>query len=445
MSKTNKKEETTQEKVMTRYDRKMEERKKQAEKDKRDNLVSKIVAFAVAVVLIGAIVISIGISVNNKRKAISGVFMKVGDHEVTTLEYDYYYNIMYSNYMNTYSSLLPYMGLDVTQDLDAQAYDENRTWGDIFDEMAVEQIRETKALADDAKAAGFVHENADEEYQQYLEGFKIQAEASGVTLSDYYKNSFGTYATEARIEPFIRETLYVSAYTQKLMEDNKPTDEEIASRYDGNKDSYDTVTYGLYTFSADVTSESTDEEITQAMADAKAKAEEMKEARLAGEDFQTLCDQYDAESAEASGEETAEDAADTEESATNKNIIEDATFNAIPSSYSDWLYDEARKANDIEVIENETSHKYYVVEFVERVKPDTTSDRISSEIATERVNDYKAALAEKYTIVDVAGELSYLTKPVSTEESSAEGTELDEAVEGEEITDSAESAENSAE
>ena len=86
MSKTNKTEEPKQEKVMTKYDRKMQERKKQAEKDKRDNLISKLTAIAVAVVLIAAIVISIGISVSNKHKAVSGVAVQVGDHDITALE-----------------------------------------------------------------------------------------------------------------------------------------------------------------------------------------------------------------------------------------------------------------------------------------------------------------------------------------------------------------------
>ncbi len=436
MSKTNKKEEPKQEKVMTRYDRKMEERRKQAEKDKRDNLISKIVAIAVAVVLIGSIVISVGISVNNKRKAISGVFMKVGEHKVTALEYDYYYNIMLTNYMNTYSAFLPYMGLDTTKDFDTQAYDENRTWGDIFDEMAVEQIRETKALADDAKAAGFVHENADEEYKEYLEGFQSQAKTAGVALSEYYKSCFGDYATEARIEPFIKETLYVGAYTQKLLEDNKPSEEEISARYEENKNNYDSVSYGLYTFSADVTDESTEEEITAAMEDIKAKAEEMKTARLAGEDFQALCDKYDAQN--QASEEEAADEEDTEEAAANKNIIEDASYNAISSSYADWMFDEARQANDIEIVEDESGHKYYVVEFMEREKPDTTSDRISNEIASERVNEYKEALVEKYAIEDVAGELVYLTKPETTEEDGAESEETAEN----ETAESEETAEN---
>lgn len=368
MSKTNKTEEPKQEKVMTKYDRKMQERKKQAEKDKRDNLISKLTAIAVAVVLIGAIVISIGISVSNKHKAVSGVAVQVGDHDITALEYDYYYNVTVANYLNTYSAFLPYMGLDTTKDYDEQPYDETKSWGDVFDEMTVRQIQETKALVDDAKAAGFANEAENEEYESVLSGFSTQAEQAGITLADFYKASFGNYATQDRIEPFIKENLLASAYYNKLLEDNKPTEEEISARYTENTKNYDQVTYELYTFSTEITEESSEKEITVAMEEAKAKAEEKKAALLAG----------------GSDED--------------RELVENAGYNSISVVYSDWLFDEARQANEVEAFEDESNHRYYVVEFIGRVKPETADAQISGEIASERVNAYKATLLEKYAI-----------------------------------------------
>jgi len=404
MSKTNKNEEVKTDKVMTKYDRKMQERKEKAEKEKKENAVSKLISTVVTIVLIAAVVIAIVVTVNNQKKAVSGVFMTVGEHEISNVEYDYYYNIMVTDYLNTYASFLPYMGYDSTVDPDLQAYDENRTWGDIYDQIAVEQIKETKAMVDDAKATGFVYETEDEDYKTFLEGFKAQAEAAGITVADYYKQSFGAYATQERLEPYIRETLFVGAYATKLMEDNAPTDEEITARYEANKNNYDTITYGLYTFSADIAEEATEDEIATAMEDAKAKANEMKEACLAGEDFQTLCNEYDAQK---------DDASDVAAGALgeNKNIIEGATYSLISSLYADWMYDNARVADEVEVFEDETNHRYYVVKFVEKVVEEDTNAQISNEISGERVNEYKAALVEKYEVTDVAGELKYLTLP----------------------------------
>ena len=223
-----------------------------------------------------------------------------------------------------------------------------------------------------------------------------------MSLTNYYRTYFGEYATQERVEPFVKETLLAGAYEAKLMEDNKPAEEEITTRYEENKNQYDTVSYGLYTFFTDVTGESSEDEIKTAMEAAEAKANEMKEARLAGEDFQALCNQYDG-------------AASEENSEANSNITEGASYASVSTIYADWLYDDARTANDIEVFVDDTYHCYYVVEFIEKAYKEDTNDVISTEISTERVNEYKATLVEKYEVVDVAGELKYLTLPVTEE------------------------------
>ena len=416
MSKTNKTEEPKQEKFMTKYDRKMEARKLKEQKDKRDNLISIIVGIAVAVVFIGAIVLSVGIGAYNKYKVLSKTYVKIGEHEVAKVEYDFYYNTMLTNYMNSFSMYLPYMGLDTTQDFALQQYDENRTWQDLFDEMAIDQITENKALADDAKAAGFVYDTQEDDWRTFQEGIKVQADNAGVTVAEYYKAAFGSYATEERLEPFVKELYLASAYTSKLLEDNKPSEEEIKTRYEDNKQDYDHVDYYMYTFIADVTSESTEEEIEAAMEEVRQKADTMKEERLAGEEFQALCDKYDEKDIEDS--ESEEDVAST-------NLVENATYNSLYSYFADWLYDEARKEGDIDTFENEATNRVYVVEFVKRTRDDNTDDTISYQIASERVSAYTEELKAKYEITDVAGELVYLTKPVNVEENSEEESQTE--------------------
>ena len=416
MSKTNKTEEPKQEKFMTKYDRKMEARKLREQKDKRDNLISIIVGIAVAVVFIGAIVLSVGIGAYNKYKVLSKTYVKIGEHEITKVEYDFYYNTMLTNYLNSFSMYLPYMGFDTTQDFALQQYDENRTWQDLFDEMAIDQITENKALADDAKAAGFVYDTQEDDLRSFKEGIKVQADNAGVTVAEYYKASFGSYATEERIEPFVKELYLASAYTDKLFEDNKPSEEEIKTRYEDNKQDYDRVDYYMYTFIADVTSESTEEEIEAAMEEVRQKADTMKEERLAGEDFQTLCDKYDEKSSEDS---------DSEEDVASTNLFENASYNSLYSVFADWLYDEGRKEGDIDTFENEATNRVYVVEFVKRTRDENTDDTISYQIASERVSAYTEELKAKYEITDVAGDLVYLTKPVKVEENSEEESQME--------------------
>lgn len=398
MSKTNKNEELKTDKVMTKYDRKMQERKEREAKEKKQDIISKWGTAIVVIILVVAVAVSIIFTVNSRKQAVEGTFMMVGEHKVTNVEYDYYYNIMLTNYLTNYSSFLPYMGYDTSVDPDLQSYDDSRTWGDFFDQIAVEQIKETKAMVDDGKAAGFVYETEDADYKTFVEGFQVQADANGLTLTDYYKQSFGEYATPARLEPFIRETLYVGAYANKLMEDYAPSDDEIAAKYEENKNNYDKITYKLYTFSADD---------TVTMEDAEAKANEMKDAVVAGEDFQALCNKYDEETPDNAAAITAEAALGE-----NKNTIEAANYALVNTLYADWLYDDARTTNEVEVFEDETNSRYYVVQFVEKiVDMETTNLTISNEIASELVIEYKAGLVANYEVKDVAGELRYLALP----------------------------------
>ena len=440
MSKNKQTEEPIEKKVVTRYDRKMQEREQRAKKEKRENVISKVIAIAVAVVLVAVIAVSIGISVNNRSKALSKTYVKIGDHELTGLEYDFYFNNMVTSYLTTYSAFLPYMGLDTSKDYADQAYDDTMTWKDAFDQMTVEQIRQSKALADDAAATGFVYETEEEDYASFQEGFKSRADQAGVSVADYYKKMFGDYATEAKIEPFVKETLLVSAYSNKLMEDNKPTDAEIRETYTSDKKSYDKVDYMLYTFAADVTEDTSDEDAAKAMEALAERAQIMTNACRTGEDFQTLADQYDAEKAETA--DTTEDA-DTEDTASS-NLIEQASYSAVSSVYADWLFDESRAEGDTEYFEDADNHKYYVIQFVGRQMDENAFSTISDQLASQKVNDYTQKLMQNYPVTDVAGELVYLTLPEETDESTDQAAQ-DQTGDGTEVSSVEESTENTTE
>ena len=94
MSKKKKETENT-EKVMTKYDRKMERRRKEQEKEARAKKRMKIAGIVVVVCLAAVIIGSLGTSLYKRYSTFHGTFVKVGDHELTKLEYDYYYIILY--------------------------------------------------------------------------------------------------------------------------------------------------------------------------------------------------------------------------------------------------------------------------------------------------------------------------------------------------------------
>ncbi|GFI15435.1 MAG: peptidyl-prolyl cis-trans isomerase [Lachnospiraceae bacterium] len=400
MAKKNTPEVKNEQKVVTKYDRKMEARKQQKIKDARQEKITKTLAAAVVILLAASIIISAGISIISKSSALKGTYIKIGDKELTKLEYDYFYNSAVNNYLAAYSSILPYMGLDTSTDFAKQQYTDQLTWKDMFDEMTVEQIKQTKAMADDAVKNGFEYDVV-ADYESFNTNLEASASSAGISVGAYYKQYFGKYATVSNMEPFIKENLLAGAYYEKLLTDNAPSQEEIKAYYEENKQSYDKVDYRSFTFTADLDAEADEDAVNKAMDELKAKAEAMMKARRDGEDFETLC-----------LENASEDAKANYEDAENEySLSEGRTYAGIPSVMAQWLYEDGRKEGDITVLADEAGHQYYVVEFISKYYDEADDANISSTMASQRVTEYAAALVENYEVTDVKGDLKYLTVP----------------------------------
>ncbi|MGL5435141.1 MAG: hypothetical protein ACRDBO_07040 [Lachnospiraceae bacterium] len=402
--KNQKQDEELQKKPATRYDQKMERRKIEAEKNAKNEKAFNLACIAACVVVVAAIAVGVTTSVINKNKAINDTYIKVGDHEITRLEYEYYFQSSSNNYINTYGSFLSYMGLDVNKDYADQPYSDTMSWKDAFDEMAVAQLTQTKAMADDARANGYTADTS-AEYDSFVSSMEQAAQANNVSAKRYYKASFGQYATKAGVEPFIKESLLTEAYYNYLLEQKAPTAEDVDIYYAENKNNYDTVSYRIYAFDAELAEGATEEQIAEAMQQNKAKAEEMKTRREAGADFRELCLEYSDAAQKATYENTETDA----------SMTENASYSATPTAYQEWLFDESRLSGDITVAADEASNRYYVVEFASRTQSETYEETISSTLASERVSEYITALTETYVVTDLSGELVYLTVQEETE------------------------------
>lgn len=483
MSKEKQTEEQS-DKVVTRYDRKMEKRKKEEEKERRSWKRFKIVSIVILAAVAVSIVFSIGTSFYNRYTVLNQTYFQVGDHDITRLEYNYYFNNVYSNYLSMYGSYVSMMGLDTTVDLDEQTYpgNENMTWKDYFDQSAVEQIQQIKAMADEARENGFEYDSS-EDMASYETEIAAQAESASVSESEYYALMYGDYATPSRIETFVEENLLASAYYNHLVEENQPADDEITAYYEENKNSYDTVTYRSFYFEVDTsageetgseestaaetttaaeettveettldtaeetaeetTAEETtaaeeetetetaseeetgmtDEEIAAAMDELKVQADEMAARLEAGEDFEDLCVEYASEDQKENygGEEDG-------------SLTEEGSYFGAPSVAADWLFDESRQEGDITVLESESLNRYYVVQFISRQNDEeTTNESIGNLLASQVVSEYVTEIAQEYTVTDVAGDLHYLTVP----EESTEAAETETATETDETAETA--------
>lgn len=353
-------------KVMTSYDRKQQRKREKealAKKEARTNTIISVAVVLVIVAFFAYFPISTSI-------ATTSTYAQVGESKVTQVEFDYYYNFSYMTFVNQNSYLLSYIGLDVTKDLDEQLYGEYMTWDDYFQQAAMTNLLQTKALVAEAKANGFEHDTT-AEVEAHLAAFEETAKNEGMTLKDYMTSSYGKYATVKRITPILEESYYANAYYENVYAGLDISDEEIDMYYESNVKSYDSVDFKLITVEADIpegestvdeegnatVADPTEEQIAEAMAVAKEKA-----------DKQLLF-------VEADGE-----------------VYENVKLANASYYYAEWLFDEERKAGDTTVIENMASHCYYVLSFTDRYLDDTKS--VTARIIMTTADNSEAIKAE---------------------------------------------------
>lgn len=398
MAKNNAPEVKEEQKVLTKYDRKMAARKEKEIMDKKSEKKFKVLSGISIFVVVLFIVAAIATPIYLKQKNMKDIYVVVGDREVSGLEYDYYYNAVVNSFLTSYGSYLPYLGLDTSVDYSEQAFSESMTWEDEFNRMAVEQMRQIFALSADAKKNGFEYD-VEPQFQEHQERMKEAASASEVSLSEYYKTSFGENATVSNMEPIIKEGIMVSAYQDSMIQKNLPSDEEVSAYYNENISDYDHVDYRSFVFTASATATSSEEEVENAMNELKTSADAFVSERAGGADFEELCIKYASENAKANYENET-----TEYSLSTQKYKSD-----VPSDIAEWLFDSARKEGDITVIKSATYNQYYVVEFSKRYKAEDADENISNYLSSVIVSEQIAALTEEFPINDIHGNFKYLT------------------------------------
>ena len=421
--------EQTEQKVMTKYDRKVQKRKEEKEKEKKEERISTAIGIVVLVALV-CLVASFPI---RTYLATHETYVVVNGEAVNKVEFDYQYNLTKNNYITQYGSYLTYFGLDTSKDLSTQMYSDTLTWQDYFEQNAVESLKQNKALMAEAKAAGFTYDTTDE-YNTFKETIKTSAASAGISEKEYVRSIYGSYATMGRIEEYVKNDMVMNAYYQKLQEDNAPSDDEIQSYYEENKATYDSVDYRLTTIEADLPNEPT--ELADPVEETAADTTGTTDGTAATDSTQdTAYQPSDAEIAKAM--EDAKVLADDAEQTVAKDgeAHENEKKSSVNYLISDWLFDDARKAGDTTVITNDNSHCYYAVAFEKRYLDETpsadvrviipTEDKTGEEILEEWKNgaateDSFAELCKKYTqdtsAVENGGLFEQVTKTGMTEE-----------------------------
>lgn len=372
------------EKVMTKYDLKQQKRKEAEEKAKKEALKGKLIG---AVLILALVAFVLFFPIRNYMN-LNTAYITVGEEKINRVEFDYNYALAKTTFLNSSEgSYLSMFGFDVTT-IDSEMYSDTMTFGDYFEQLAVQNIVDTKALKAAADAEGFTY-NTDLEYDLFVADLTAQATANSMTVEAFVKASYGEYATLDRLENIIRETMTTAAFYESKAESMMPTDDEILAYYESDKANYDSVDYHMTIVEAELPTtnpdgsvpvdeegneveyEPTEEEIATAMAAAKEKAEEaVKTVAAEGEEYINVQEVY------------------------------------INGLVSDWMFDEVRKPGDTYVAQDDTYHRYLVVSFDGRYRDDapTADMRIitSSTVPSQTILDaWKSGSATEESFIDL--------------------------------------------
>lgn len=384
--------------IVTKYDKKVQKR----EAEKKANARNRKITVSVLAVIAAIAVIAGGYFTWSHFNRVYKNYIVVDGQNVNQIEYDFYYSMAKNNILNqplfdtmTYGDYFKsYMGYDRTKSDSSQIYDKDKgyTWFDYFAKTGLDTLKEYKALIKAADEKGFNYETQDADYEEFKSNVKKYAEESEVSEKEYYKLTFGKYATASSIEEYVFEYLKAAAYQEQLMEDYKPSDEEVEEFYEKNKDDYDDVTYR----SLEIKAEVEDNEEALAAAKAKAKADEMVSLVDSEDKFASLCKEYT----------TSDDPSVYDDK--DASLKKDALKSSVSEDIGKWLFAAERKKGDIIALEDKTNSRYVVLYFIDRGYDEDNDEVISSKIVSDRYSEFIKPYTDAITVEDKAHRIKEL-------------------------------------
>jgi len=333
----------------------------QEETNRKNQKRSSVLYAVIGVVFLIALIGSIVWRSNVIAKVTPAV--TIDGEKYTAAEVSFYYQNVYQGFMNNNYYLISYIGLDPYSPLKSQTMnetaaawlgaEEGQTWYDYFLDQALFQMSTIQEGLNAAEAEGFTYPDSIQvQHETALTYLDSTAASGGLSAEQYLKNTMGATMTEKIYSEHMMRLLQFDAYTSAYSNNLTYTDAEIEAAYQEDPVSYDEVAceYAYISGAAESTTdadgntvEPTEEESQQAMADARAVAEELLAAVQAGAALETLVE-------------------DDEDIVYSQLDNSQYTGDAV----SEWMFDDARKAGDSAVLES--GNAVYVAVFHERFR-----------------------------------------------------------------------------
>lgn len=341
--------------------------KQQQEQKERKKLKGYTIAFVALIAVIACVAIfSLVSGVVNR----SGILQKntvaatVGDHELNTVEFSYYYtdvinstfsqwNSSSNNNLELYAQL---MGLDLSKPYDKQVYNQEtgETWADYFLNAALSNAASDYALADKANAEGHtLTEGEQTALENQIQTQSFYAQIYGYdSLDKYLAAVYGYGADEASYRAFATNNALAASYYTAHQDSLTYEDADLRAYEKDHALDFNSYSYHAYAVYLS-NYEDKDKAAELAEADAKKLAEATSVEEL----------------------DKAIAALENKEENVTSTAYENVLYTNVSTYAQEWLSDPDRQEGDITYLPMETTSKdedgnetttlngYYVVRF----------------------------------------------------------------------------------
>ena len=302
----------------------------------------------------------------------SATALTIDGEKYTAAEVSFYYQNVYRSFLQNNSYFISYLGLDTNSTLKGQTVnataasmlgvEEGSSWHDYIMDNTIKQMTTIQNGLKEAKEQGFQYpDGVQAQYDDSMQALKDSAVGSGTTVKKYLQQNLGSTMTEKVYGQELMRTLQYQAYASAYSDGLSYTDQEIQDAYKADPKTYDRASweYVVVSGTAESTTDAdgntvqpTDEETAAAQEAAKEAADEILSAYQNGTSLEAAASDY--------------------EKATYYDT-RDASY--YDGTIGNWLYDDARRSGDADVLE--VSGSYYVAVFHDRYleESDTVSVR----------------------------------------------------------------------
>ena len=346
---------------------KLTEKQLNAQKEaKKNSLYTTIFVVVMAAILVIALVVGAKQTITNSGiREKNTVALTVGEHELNSIEMNYFFMDAVNNFYSTYGSYASMFGLDVTKPLDEQFVDEEAglTWADDFMTSAKESAASTYALADAAEAAGFALPEADRtNLETQLSSLDLYATMYGYGDADaYLKAMYGAGASKTTYTEYCQLQALASAYYNHYADSLTYEEADLRAAEAENFGAFSSYSFNTYYLAASrfLTGGTTDENGSTTYSDEE-KAASVAAAEAAAKAL------TGAEITDAAALDAAIAALEINEGSGSSTYNEDTLYSSLNATYKDWLTSADRKTGDVAYFPStsgDTVSGYHVVMF----------------------------------------------------------------------------------